>query len=159
MAVPQGASFDNLKTRKVDGIVINAQTGHPLPHVLVELDGSTHRATLTDADGHFTFADIPQAAFIALHARKPGFFNQGSNYTSVVVDPKAGSMELKLVPESSILAKSRTVMASLLKGLPYKRLKSNSRKAVVNWPRFAKFERMKTEIFAWPGCRPDVITF
>jgi Carboxypeptidase regulatory-like domain len=102
IAAPQAASFDNLKTRKVDGIVINAQTGHPLPHVLVELDGSTHHAALTDADGHFTFADVPRAAFITLHARKPGFFDQGNSYTSVVVDPKASSLELKLVPEASI---------------------------------------------------------
>ena len=91
---------------KLEGTVINAQTGRPLANALVEMNTPRKFAALTGDEGQFAFDNVPRGNF-ALSARKPGFFTPGatehnSPFTSVDIGPQAKKVELKLIPEGVI---------------------------------------------------------
>jgi Carboxypeptidase regulatory-like domain len=91
---------------KLEGSVINAQTGRPVAHALVEMYGPKKLAVLTGDEGQFAFDNIPKGNF-ALSARKPGFFVPGTAgynvpMTTAEVGPQARKVELKLMPEGVI---------------------------------------------------------
>src|SRR5215831_17102714 len=91
---------------KVEGTVINAQTGQPLARALVEAYTGAQHAVLTGPEGNFSFEKIPGGTF-ALRVTKPGFFRPGSqsmreSLQSIEVGPKTGKVLLKLEPECVI---------------------------------------------------------
>jgi Carboxypeptidase regulatory-like domain len=91
----------------LEGTVVNAQTGRPIPHALVEIFSEARRAMLTDSEGHFTFEKLPQRSF-SLSARKPGFNAPGAtesspSFTNVTVGPSMGKVALRLVPEAGFV--------------------------------------------------------
>jgi hypothetical protein len=91
---------------KAEGSVINAQTGRPVPHALVEAYVNGKLAVLTDSEGRFTLDKVPQGTLMVT-VRKPGFFTPGGTENNaapirVEVGPKMGKVQLRLVPESAI---------------------------------------------------------
>jgi hypothetical protein len=60
----------------VQGVVLNAATGQPLPRVLVKVEDT---GALTDGEGRFEIPGVP-AGLQTITATKPGFRGQGSSY-------------------------------------------------------------------------------
>jgi hypothetical protein len=90
----------------LEGTVVNAQTGRPIAHALVEIYGAK-AAMLTDAEGHFTFEKMPRGSFL-VSVRKPGFNAPGAteynpSLSSVTLGPNANKLELRLVPEAGFV--------------------------------------------------------
>jgi hypothetical protein len=60
----------------VQGVVLNAATGQPLPRVLVKVEDT---GALTDGEGRFEIPGVP-VGLQTITATKPGFRGQGSSY-------------------------------------------------------------------------------
>jgi hypothetical protein len=91
---------------KLEGTVVNAATGRPVPRALVELTGAGKRAVLTDSQGEFSFDKLSKGP-VKIQVEKPGFFEPGIRRDAKVthtieVGPESGKMVLKLEPESMI---------------------------------------------------------
>lgn len=92
---------------KVEGVVVNALTGAPIPRALVQLTSVFGKAALTGPNGEFAFDKVPQGAQQII-VRKPGYFRPGENEKRplspirVDVGPDAEKITLKLVPEAVI---------------------------------------------------------
>jgi hypothetical protein len=94
---------------KLEGTVVNAGTGHPIPRALVEVESDTlgKRAMLTGAEGEFSFDKLAQGA-VSIGVKKPGFFEPGRRGEEekpaklVEIGPKSGKLTLKLEPECVI---------------------------------------------------------
>jgi hypothetical protein len=104
LAVAQTASpTDSSALYKLEGVVVNAQTGRAIPHALVELFGRSKAAMLTDSEGHFAFENLPRGT-ITLSTRKPGFWAPGSteniHLRNIEVGPNTNKVVLRLVPEA-----------------------------------------------------------
>ena len=90
----------------LQGSVVDAVSGQPVPHALVRLAAPSPRAALTDSEGKFQFEGLP-AASVTLEAEKPGYL---SYYLSTATPsqvflqlaPDSPPALLKLVPESVI---------------------------------------------------------
>lgn len=87
----------------VAGSVSNYATGEPVQRALVRIGPS---AAFSDASGRFQMDGVPAGRYSAA-AEKPGFFDLAqaglaSVPTMVAVGPGAGTIALKLVPESVI---------------------------------------------------------
>jgi Carboxypeptidase regulatory-like domain len=81
---------------KIQGTVVSAVTGHPIPRVLVELYLEGRRATLTGPEGEFVFDKLPEEGAMII-ARRPGFLSKNT-----MVDVQAGKIVVKLAPECII---------------------------------------------------------
>jgi Carboxypeptidase regulatory-like domain len=113
----------------LSGVVLNSVTGEPVRRALVQVAGppvtTTALTLLTDSEGHFQFADLPESD-VTLVARKPGFFSEQElhpeNYQPSIVHlgENTPSMVLKLVPESSISGHVATVKGEPLEDTPVK---------------------------------------
>jgi protocatechuate 3,4-dioxygenase beta subunit len=102
----QSPLAENGSVNKVEGTVVNAQTGRPIPHALVEVSSTRKFAVLADSEGHFVFDSLPSGT-LSFTARKPGFYPPGktqnnSPFTNVKVGPNTDKVELRLSPESVI---------------------------------------------------------
>jgi Carboxypeptidase regulatory-like domain len=99
-------SPDNKQQVNVEGRVVNAQTGIPIPYALVELWASPRLAILTDQDGNFVFRNVLQGT-LSFSIRKPGYFAPatgmyGNTFIPVKIGPETGKLEFKLGQESVI---------------------------------------------------------
>ncbi|UWZ84106.1 carboxypeptidase-like regulatory domain-containing protein [Occallatibacter riparius] len=56
----------------VHGVVMNAASGEPLPRALVQINGGSGQAVLTDGDGRFEISGLPQGPNVFM-LTKPGF--------------------------------------------------------------------------------------
>lgn len=87
----------------VRGIVVNAESGHPMESVHVSVP-DRHFATVTNADGFFLLkSDAPIREVVFSHV----------GYRTVRSHPDGGSMRIRIVPESISLAE-----ASIISGNP-----------------------------------------
>ncbi|HKV91912.1 MAG TPA: carboxypeptidase-like regulatory domain-containing protein [Candidatus Angelobacter sp.] len=92
---------------KLEGTVVNAQTGQPIPHALVQLYATGTQAVLTGAEGEFSFDKLPMGATVQVRVEKPGFFVPGARpqtfpTRAVQIGPRMSKLILKLVPECVI---------------------------------------------------------
>jgi hypothetical protein len=91
----------------LQGSVVDAVSGQPVPHALVKLTTNSPRATLTDSEGKFQFEGLP-AGSVTLEGEKPGFLTRDPlgmwSLPSVVVHlaPDSPPAILKLLPEGLI---------------------------------------------------------
>jgi hypothetical protein len=102
LAVPAG----DPQTYKVEGTVINAVTGRPIPRALVEWNGvSGLVSVLTGSDGEFSFDGVPQGR-TQVSAQKPGYFAGRGGVpqrpTVFIAGPDTGKLSIKLWPEAII---------------------------------------------------------
>jgi hypothetical protein len=85
---------------KLQGRVINAVTGLPIPRVLIRMNS---RAVLTDHEGKFFFDQVAETA-ANLQISKPGFYTSADPADSpnmfYQLDQLIGPVELRLFPES-----------------------------------------------------------
>jgi hypothetical protein len=92
---------------KLEGTVVNAETGRPIPRALVELYYMGHNAVLTGPQGEFSFDKLPKGSAM-LRVQKPGFFELGATHgqryylQNFAVGPDSGKLVLKLEPECAI---------------------------------------------------------
>ena len=63
--------------RTVTGMVVNAVSGVPIRHALVQVSGVSPAAVLTGPDGHFRFDNVPEGQAV-ISAQRPGFFDPRS---------------------------------------------------------------------------------
>ena len=94
------------QTFKVEGTVINAVTGRPIPRALVEWNGQSGLVSvLTGPDGEFSFDGVPQGR-AQVSAQKPGYFagrgGAPQRPTVFVAGPDSGKLSIKLWPEAII---------------------------------------------------------
>jgi hypothetical protein len=108
LAVPAfslALTADN-QTFKVEGTVINAVTGRPIPRALVEWNGQSGMiSVLTGPDGEFSFDGVPQGRMQVI-AQKPGYFAGRGGVpqrpTVFIAGPDSGKLSIKLWPEAII---------------------------------------------------------
>jgi hypothetical protein len=91
---------------KLEGTVVNAQTGRPIAHALVLLSTTSTQAVLTGTEGEFSFANVA-GGYATIAAAKPGFFVPGSRPQTaptrrIDIGPQTGKLVLKLLPECVI---------------------------------------------------------
>ncbi len=91
---------------KLEGTVINALTGDPLPRALVQLLSPAQRVVMTGPDGRFQFDGLPQGQ-ANFAVQKPGFLAPDGNRGGVValksmvtVDAHTEPVTLKMFPQS-----------------------------------------------------------
>jgi hypothetical protein len=110
----------------VAGVVVNSVTGEPIRRALVQVANLSvgSPAMLTDTEGRFQFADLPEAE-IALAVRKPGFFNEQELHPESARPPmffhvgaNTPSIVLKLVPEATMSGRVLTVKGEPLEDVP-----------------------------------------
>jgi len=98
-------SSDDLPKFKVEGTVINAVTGEPLPRALVRLEAlGVPRAVFTGQNGHFEFSAVPQGSAV-LTPRKPGYMvseHETQFSYRIAVDAGMGPVTLRLLPQAVI---------------------------------------------------------
>ncbi|HEX7285761.1 MAG TPA: carboxypeptidase-like regulatory domain-containing protein [Candidatus Angelobacter sp.] len=93
---------------KLEGVVVNALTGRPVPRALVVLSGT--RGMLTGAQGEFSFAGV-SAGTVQINVTKPGFFAPGAKTSgwsmpmTVQVGPDTGPAVVKLTPEAVVFGR------------------------------------------------------
>ena len=99
-----GPPSDQTTKVKLEGTVINALTGDPLPRALVQVAGQAQRGVLTGPDGRFQFDDLPSGqAFLVVS--KPGYFpgngdpQSTGQWKAVSIDAHAAPITLKMVPQ------------------------------------------------------------
>jgi hypothetical protein len=90
----------------LQGSVVDAVSGQPVPHALVKLSSASPRAALTDSEGKFQFEGLP-AGRVTLAAEKPGFLGEeGLCFVpcgiSFQLGPDTPPATLKLIPEGVI---------------------------------------------------------
>ncbi|MBZ5530605.1 MAG: carboxypeptidase-like regulatory domain-containing protein [Acidobacteriia bacterium] len=89
----------------LEGVVVNALTGKPVPRALVRMFGGVRRAVLTGDQGEFEFEGVP-VGHTSLLVQKPGYSQEGtSNFNSAAtfeVTAGSGKAVIKLVPECVI---------------------------------------------------------
>jgi hypothetical protein len=76
-AGPVRAVPNQAPSRTVTGVVINAVSGVPIRHALVQASGISPATVLTGPDGRFQLDNVPEGQ-IFLSAQKPGFFDARS---------------------------------------------------------------------------------
>ncbi len=95
------------QTYKVEGTVVNAITGRPIPRALVKWNGPTGQmAVLSGPGGEFAFTGV-SAGRTQFMVQKPGYFQgRGGNFNprSIVlnVGPDSTSLVIRLTPEAVI---------------------------------------------------------
>ena len=92
---------------KLEGKVVNAQTGRPISHALVQLYTGSVQSLLTGAEGEFSFDKLHAGDAVQVKVLKPGFFVPGAGpqtfpTRTVQIGPQMGKLILKLVPECVI---------------------------------------------------------
>src|SRR5579864_9599269 len=91
----------------ISGTVVNAVTGEPIRHALVQTYIGTGRTALTDGSGQFEFHDLPPGQ-TSINVRKPGFFDESqvpslSRVPEMAnIGPDTRPLLLKLLPEGVI---------------------------------------------------------
>ncbi len=106
---PLGASTGDHPAKKyqLEGTVVNAVTGEPLPRALVQLTGPVQESVLTGIDGRFHFDAVPEGQ-VAVTGMKPGFFDQIERKRrywmqyAITVGPDTKPITVTLVPEGVI---------------------------------------------------------
>jgi len=96
----------------LNGTVLNAATGAPVPRALVQIYVNGQRQAMTDSDGRFTFSGLPEGQ-TGITAQKPGFFQEGTSPfaggwpppANATMGPDAQAAVVKLVPESVIVGR------------------------------------------------------
>jgi hypothetical protein len=91
---------------KLEGVVVNAETGRPIPRALVQLFTMGRQAVLTGLEGEFSFDKLAKGT-VMIRVEKPGYFEpasraRGFSPQPVEVGPQTGKITLKLEPESAI---------------------------------------------------------
>jgi len=98
------------QTYKVEGTVINAISGHPIPRALVQWNGQSGQvAVLSGPGGEFAFEGVPEgrAQFLV---QKPGYFQgRGGNFNPrsilLTVGPDSTRLAMKLTPEAVVFGR------------------------------------------------------
>lgn len=108
------AQEPNARGVKVEGLVVEAGTGKPLPQAQVEiLFYGAQWTTLTGSDGTFSFDGVPDGGDAYLTPSKPGYLVPGKTIvetlghllsTRIVVGPDTGKVVLKLEPGGAIVS-------------------------------------------------------
>jgi hypothetical protein len=80
----------------VQGVVINAATGQPLPRALVRIEGDAEAGALTDSDGRFEIPGVP-AGPQAIQVMKPGYRDRPRSAEAAAADDTAGPAHNVLV--------------------------------------------------------------
>ena len=100
IAQPQGPP------QMVKGVVVNAATGEPVPHAMVNLSGTTQLAQFSDDAGRFEFQDVPGGS-VYISAQRPGFLDSrmgGYSMQNSMINVKPGmeDVRVKVIPSSRI---------------------------------------------------------
>jgi hypothetical protein len=74
----------------VQGTVINAATGQPIPRALVRIQGDAETGALTDSDGRFEIPGVPTGPK-SIQVAKPGYRDQPRTASSSAVEDAASS--------------------------------------------------------------------
>ena len=103
---PDSTTDPTIKT-KLEGTVINALNGDPLPRALVQLVSPVQRVVMSGLNGRFQFDDLPPGQAYVL-VQKPGYYppngdprfnGQGNIYA---LDAHTAPITLKMVPQCVI---------------------------------------------------------
>src|SRR6516162_7556205 len=65
-------------TYKLEGTVVNAETGRPIPRALVQLYYTVQKAVLAGPQGEFSFDKLPKGTAM-IRVQKPGYFDPGTS--------------------------------------------------------------------------------
>jgi hypothetical protein len=118
----------------IAGVVVNSVTGEPVRRALVQVANLpvASPATLTDSEGRFQFADLPEAE-IALAVRKPGFFNEQELHPESArpllffhVGANTPSIILSLIPEATMSGHVLTMKGEPLEDAPVRLLEQRT---------------------------------
>src|SRR5215472_8022321 len=93
---------------ELQGSVVDAVSGQPVPHALVRLSSPSPRAALTDSEGKFQCEGLP-AGSVTLEAERPGFLGKEGlcfagcgAISSFELGPDTPPAIMKLMPEAVI---------------------------------------------------------
>lgn len=100
---PVGPNQPNPSAKRytVSGTVSNAQTGAPVPRAVVRAFGVEPSQAFTDDSGHFELKDVLEGR-LTLGAQRPGYQMGHGFQQQVVVGASTPSVQLKLMPQSSM---------------------------------------------------------
>ena len=108
---PQQPGQVSSRVTVVHGIVKVGSSGQPLPRALVRINGDAATGVLTDGDGRFEIADVPQGP-LDFTVTKPGFLDEVEAVTNstashgyghnVIVAPGMGDVVFTMEPVNSI---------------------------------------------------------
>jgi len=102
----QTPAIDGLQgPARVEGVVVNALTGKPVPRALVHLLGGQSHAMLSGPQGEFTFENVPTGS-MSFQVLKPGYIQEGAStnhpVAAIAVTAGVNKAVLKLVPQGVI---------------------------------------------------------
>ncbi len=104
----------------LEGVVVNALTGKPIPRALVQVAGGGTRAMLTGPQGEFSFDGVPVGT-TGIHVLKPGFSQEGlvnaRSAGTVKVAAGSGKVVIKLMPEGVITGQVTDAEGEPLEGV------------------------------------------
>ena len=100
---------------KLEGVVINSDTGQPIPRAMVEIIGSDQAPVLTGNDGRFKFERLT-AEELSINVTKPGYFellDSGRFHVASSKEPRV----FKLEPERVLVGHVRNTDGEPLEGV------------------------------------------
>jgi hypothetical protein len=116
-----GPASDQTAKVKLEGTVINALTGDPLPRALVQVAGQSQGAVLTGPDGRFQFDDM-QPGQVNVVVAKPGYFpgngdpRSNAQWNAVSLDAHTAPITLKMVPQCIIVGHVEEANGEVIEG-------------------------------------------
>jgi hypothetical protein len=121
----------------VQGVVLNAATGQPLPRVLVKVEDT---GALTDGEGRFEIPGVP-AGLESFTAAKPGFRGPGSSfrgfdssaYHLVHVAPNMPELSFSLAPTNTLSGHVTLSTGDPAVGIGIQLLKQSAEDGRANW--------------------------
>lgn len=132
---PPTGQNPNARRYTVTGTVVNANTGAPVGRALVRVMGTEPSQTFTSDDGHFELKDVPEGR-ASLSAQRPGFQISGGRpgtQSSITVGPSTGSVQLKLMPESSVHGRVLNNEGEPIEGLRIQLFSRQALNGVSSW--------------------------
>lgn len=123
----------------VQGIVLNATTGQPLPRTLVRLEGNSGQGALTDGEGRFEISGVP-FGIQSFTVTKPGFRGAGTTngfdagaYHTVRVAAGMPVLSFSLAPTNALTGQIALSTGDPAEGISVMLLRLNVQDGRADW--------------------------
>jgi Carboxypeptidase regulatory-like domain len=150
----------------VHGLVRSGASGEPLPRALVRINGDASTAVLTDGEGRFEIADVPEGPQ-EFTVEKPGFIDQAEAGDSnagnshgyghnVIVVAQMGDVTFTMLPVNSIRGQIQLSTGDVAQGITVSLLRRTVQDGRAVWQNEANAKTDSEGVYRFGGLADGV---